>query len=171
MLEEAERNKEAAEKAQTRNSRKNYNGEGAASVQETIKEEGAKVKAIKNILDYKRMADYDSVEKNDDFEELSRYNTTQFAKTEREKQAENKTPYDESVFREAPAEAQIENVYGDLLYEYINKNPDAVKYLEHTEAGKQLFGTESNYLKEMTDEEVKKYNYLYAKDHLTEWFK
>lgn len=54
--------------------------------------------------------------------------------------------------------------YGDLIYDYINRDPDAVGiYNANAVVSKAAFtGTDSSYLQEMTDDEIALFNYIYA---------
>ncbi len=59
-----------------------------------------------------------------------------------------------------------ETGFQDERYDYINKNPQAIKLVDNNDTitGSYFLGLDKNYLKQMTGEEVKTYNYLYARD-------
>ena len=59
-----------------------------------------------------------------------------------------------------------ETWFQDERYDYINKNPQAIKLVDNNDTitGSYFLGLDKNYLKQMTGEEVKTYNYLYARD-------
>lgn len=86
-------------------------------------------------LEFSRYAEYEKLKKSDDYEVKSKYSTT--AKSSGNKQAV----------------ASLSD-YGDWRYEYINQNPAVVAAVESG-------GTDVSYLKEMSDDEVGLYNYLY----------
>ena len=63
---------------------------------------------------------------------------------------------------------QSENGFGDLIYDLVNKNQDAIKARYNTVYGasemEQRLGTDDADLQRMTEDEVNTFNYLYAHD-------
>lgn len=55
-------------------------------------------------------------------------------------------------------------LFGDVQYDYINRNEDALGFvgLNDITTGTALLGVDNSFLKEMTDDEIGIYNYLYA---------
>lgn len=86
-------------------------------------------------LEFSRYAEYEKLRKADDYEENSKYSTT--AKS----------------YKSNQAVASLKD-YEDWQYEYINQNPAVVAAVESG-------GTDVSYLKQMSDDEVGMYNYLY----------
>lgn len=54
--------------------------------------------------------------------------------------------------------------FGDIKYDYINRNSDAIaiKDLEDTQTGALLAGVDKGEVKQMKDDEIARFNYLYA---------
>ncbi len=92
-----------------------------------------------------------------DFEEKSKYQSTKNGKPF------HKEPnYNSDGF--IVGYTIIEDGFDNLLYDYINKDPAAIRAQSEFDAGSNswLVGLDKNFLQQMTDTEVKVYNYLYA---------
>ncbi len=105
----------------------------------------------------KMYREYESLRLNEDFEENSAY----------------KMKRDDAVYGKGIEEHYnpLMNTYGsagyeDLTYEFINKNPDAIKIMENRRQNSDdplsLTGHFDSEEHQMTDDEIKLYNYVYA---------
>lgn len=98
-----------------------------------------------------------------DWEEKSQYRSTANGKDASYTTGYSYNPgYDYGVATSIPQETGFQ----DERYDYINKNPQAIKLVDNNDTitGSYFLGLDKNYLKQMTGEEVKTYNYLYARD-------
>lgn len=96
--------------------------------------------------------------KNADYAELSKYIST-------EKKDEDKTQltlWERLMGNSSPVD-RTRYTYEDPEYEYINRNEQAVLNREASDAinGNSFAGTDRSWLKEMTDEQIADYNYVY----------
>lgn len=92
----------------------------------------------------------ESLSQNSDWDELSKYVST-------------------ANGREAVKNATIgygETGYNDIMYDYINRNEDAIakQNVIDTALNRSLLGIDDSFLKQMTDDEIATFNYLYALD-------
>ena len=96
-----------------------------------------------------KMAEYSQVVKNADFAQNSQYKTTANGKE----------------MKYAPNGNVTETGFDDYMYDYINKNQQAItaKGL-NTSIGDVRLGTDDEYLQRMTDDQIATFNYLYSKD-------
>ena len=92
---------------------------------------------------------YNQLASNADFKENSKYRSTANGKE----------------MRYAPDGKVVETGFDDYLYDYINKNQQAItaKGL-NTSIGDVRLGTDDEYLQRMTDDQIATFNYLYSKD-------
>ena len=98
-----------------------------------------------------------------DWEEKSQYRSTANGKDASYTTGYSYNPgYDYGFATSIPQETGFQ----DERYDYINKNPQAIKLVDNNDTitGSYFLGLDKNYLKQMTGEEVKTYNYLYARD-------
>lgn len=94
---------------------------------------------------------YDTLSQKDDFEANSAF------KTKYLRPAEKYTPpgdYHEYI---------IDDGYSDIWYDYINRQKEAIDLQAHQDVNSYAYlaGLDKGYLLEMTDDEIKVYNYLY----------
>lgn len=91
--------------------------------------------------------------KNEDYAELSRYKSTK-------KEKSNSAPLAFLL----PGQAKSSE-YEDKWYEYVNRNKDVVDLTDADLAkmGASFSAANRSYLKQMTDEQIADYNYVYAK--------
>jgi len=92
----------------------------------------------------------ESLSQNSDWDELSKYVST-------------------ANGREAVKNATIgygETGYNDIMYDYINRNEDAIakQNVIDTALNRSVLGIDDSFLKQMTDDEIATFNYLYALD-------
>lgn len=67
-------------------------------------------------------------------------------------------------FYDPNSQTYIGTGFDDILYDYINRNKEAIAIQTNNELarGQSILGFDSGYLKQMTDEEVGIFNYLYS---------
>ena len=98
-----------------------------------------------------RLKGFEQVQNATDFADRSQYRST----------ATGRQTY-------GPYGNQSENGFGDLTYDLVNKNPEAIKSRFNTAYGaseiEQRLGTDDEELQRMTEDEVKTFNYLYSRD-------
>lgn len=99
---------------------------------------------------YSQQLQYTALTEKEDFEEKSKYVSTK-------KGDEIYDPFSGTY---------VDTGFQDIDYDYINRNPVAVgrQMLSDQKSGTYQAGTDQSYRQEMTDEEIKIYNYLYATD-------
>ena len=96
-----------------------------------------------------KMSEYSQVAKNADYAQNSQYRSTANGKE----------------MKYAPNGNVTETGFDDYMYDYINKNQQAItaKGL-NTSIGDVRIGTDDEYLQRMTDDQIATFNYLYSKD-------
>ena len=100
----------------------------------------------------KQLAPYLALMQNDDFAEKSAFKTKYLRPAEKYTPAGSNHTY------------VIDTGYEDIWYDYINRQDDAIKLqgLSDMAGYAEFAGYDKGYLKEMEDDEIKIYNYLYA---------
>lgn len=130
-----------------------------------------KKRAIESRADEDALSRYLALRYNPDFAELSAYKTTKHGESQRNTMAEAVKAFASNDPFAGDA-VYADTGYGDLAYDAINKNPEAIETAktQNTFSNLGIYAdTAREYLsraerEHMTEEEVAIFNYLYAKD-------
>lgn len=106
---------------------------------------------LKEELEWARYFRYQDLTQEKDFQELSRYKSTETG--------------EEPVFNSWSG-TYSNTGYGDIAYDVINRNLDAMSKqdLSNIQSGAAFLGLDSSEREQMTNEEIGIFNYLYAKE-------
>ena len=118
------------------------------ALEEAIAEKQTYLEKAKALQEWKKQSDYyDTLQHAPDFAEKSQYKTT----------------YRGGEIFNAWTGTYTDTGYDDIQYDYINKDKRAEErqYLDDLFTNQAFYGLDKSYLKEMTEDEVLRYNYLY----------